>query len=139
MKTFIALFSIATLVAIGSGCATTSETGAYAPQNTDQFNYEATAPFVLMSPGAQNSVTVADIRSETLPDGRLQVAANVRNRENRRIQVQTNCEFKNADGFAVDSSPWQTLILTENSMETVQFASMNKDAKRYTIRVREAR
>ena len=138
MKTFIALFSVAALAAIGSGCVST-ETGAYAPQNTDQFNYEATAPFVLMDPGAQHSVTVADIRSETLPDGRLQVAANVRNRENRRIQVQTNCEFKNADGFAVDSSPWQTLILTENSMETVQFASMNKEAKRYTIRVREAR
>lgn len=138
MKTFIALFSAAVLAVIGSGCAS-SETGAYAPQNSDQFNYEATAPFVLMDKGAQNSVTVADIRSETLPDGRLQVAANVRNRENRRIQVQTNCEFKNADGFAVDSSPWQTLILTENSMETVQFASMNKDAKRYTIRVRESR
>jgi hypothetical protein len=138
MKTFITLFSAAALAAIGSGCSS-SETGAYAPQNTDQFNYEATAPFVLMDQGAQNSVTVADIRSETLPDGRLQVAANVRNRENRRIQVQTNCEFKNADGFAIDSSPWQTLILTENSMETVQFASMNKDAKRYTIRVREAR
>jgi hypothetical protein len=138
MKTFMALFSAAVLAAFVSGCAS-SETGAYAPQNTDQFNYEATAPFVLMDKGAQNSVTVADIRSETLPDGRLQVAANVRNRENRRIQVQTNCEFKNADGFAVDSSPWQTLILTENSMETVQFASMNKDAKRYTIRVREAR
>jgi hypothetical protein len=138
MKTFIVLLSVAVLAAIGSGCAS-SETGAYAPQNSDQFNYEATAPFVLMDKGAQNSVTVADIRSETLPDGRLQVAANVRNRENRRIQVQTNCEFKNADGFAIDSSPWQTLILTENSMETVQFASMNKDAKRYTIRVREAR
>ena len=139
MKTFIALFGAAMLAVIGSGCATSTETGAYAPQNGDQFNYEATAPFVLMDSGAQHSVTVADIRSETLPDGRLQVAANVRNRENRRIQVQTNCEFKNADGFAVDSSPWQTLILTENSMETVQFASMNKDAKRYTIRVREAR
>ena len=138
MKTFIVLLSVAVLAAIGSGCAS-SEIGAYAPQNSDQFNYEATAPFVLMDKGAQNSVTVADIRSETLPDGRLQVAANVRNRENRRIQVQTNCEFKNADGFAIDSSPWQTLILTENSMETVQFASMNKDAKRYTIRVREAR
>jgi hypothetical protein len=138
MKSLIALFSAAVLAAIASGCAT-GETGAYAPQNTDQFNYEATAPFVLMDKGAQNSVTVADIRSETLPDGRLQVAANVRNRENRRIQVQANCEFKNADGFAIDSSPWQTLILTENSMETIQFTSMNKDAKRYTIRVREAR
>jgi uncharacterized protein YcfL len=138
MKTFIALFSAAVLAAIASGCAT-SETGAYSPQNTDKYTYEATAPFVLMSPGAQNSVTVADIRSETLADGRLQVAANVRNRENRRIQVQANCEFKDTNGIVVDPSPWQTLILTENSMETIQFASMNKDAKRYTIRVREAR
>ena len=138
MKTLIAILSTAALAAVASGCANT-ETGAYAPQNRDGYNYEATAPFVLMDKGAQNSVTVADIRSETLADGRLQVAANVRNRENRRIEVQANCEFKNADGFAVDSSPWQTLILTENSMETIQFASMNKDAKRYTIRVREAR
>jgi hypothetical protein len=138
MKTFIAILSAAAVAAFVTGCAT-SETGAYAPQNTDRYNYEATAPFVLMDRGAQNSVTVADIHSETLPDGRLQVAANVRNRENRRIEVQANCEFKNAAGFAVDSSPWQTLILTENSMETIQFASMNKDAKRYTIRVREAR
>jgi hypothetical protein len=138
MKTFIALLSAGLIGIIATGCAT-SETGAYAPQNTDRYNYEATAPFVLMDQGAQNSVTVADIHSETLPDGRLKVAANVRNRENRRIQVQANCEFKNADGFAIDSSPWQTLILTENSMETIQFASMNKDAKRYTIRVREAR
>src|SRR5688572_33370671 len=103
MKTFIALFGAVLLVAIGSGCAT-SETGAYAPQNTDQYNYEATAQFVEMSQGAQNSVTVADIRSETLPDGRLQVAANVRNRENRRIQVQANCEFKDANGLVVDPS-----------------------------------
>ena len=138
MKTFIALCGAAVLAAIGSGCAS-SETGAYAPQNTDQFNYEATAPFVLLSAGAQHSVTVVDLRSETLPDGRLQVAANVRNRENRRIQVQANCEFRNADGVTLDATPFQTLILTENSMETVQFASMNKDAKRYTIRVREAR
>jgi hypothetical protein len=137
MKTLITLLSTGALAAFVSGCAT--ETGAYAPQNTDRYNYEATAPFVEMSAGAQRSVTVADIRSETLPDGRLQVAANVRNRENRRIEVQANCEFKDADGFVVDTSPWQTLILTENSMETIQFASMHKDAKRYTIRVREAR
>ena len=139
MKTRIALFSIAALVAIGSGCATTSETGAYAPQNIDQFNYEATAPFVLMDKGAQNSVTVADIRSETLPDGRLQVAANVRNRENRRIQVQINCVFKDEQGFPVDETPFQNLILTENSQEGVTFTAMNTNARKYTIRVREAR
>src|SRR5687767_4191569 len=100
MKTLVASLAVVAVIA-GAGCQST-ETGAYAPQNTDQYNYESTAKFVLMDKGAQNSVTVADIQSATLPDGRLQVAANVRNRENRRIQVQANCEFKNADGFAID-------------------------------------
>ena len=138
MKNLALLFAALALAAVVTGCKST-ETGAYAPQNTDLFNYESTAPFVLMDKGAQNSVTVSGMQSATLPDGRLEVAANVRNRENRRIQVQANCEFKNADGFALDSTPWQTLILTENSMETIRFASMNPSAKRYTIRVREAR
>jgi len=63
----------------------------------------------------------------------------VRNRENRRIQVQINCEFKDAQGFPVDSTPFQTLILTENATESVPFTSMNSKAKNYTIRVRQAR
>jgi hypothetical protein len=32
-----------------------------------------------------------------------------------------------------------TVILTENATEDVKFASMNNRAKRYTIRVRQAR
>ena len=130
--------ALAMLTALLSGCAS-SETGASRPQDATKFNTEDQEKFVLLDAGTQYSVTCPGLQETTLADGRLQVMTKVRNRENRRIQVQTNCEFKNADGFAVDSSPWQTLILTENSMETVQFASMNKDAKRYTIRVREAR
>ncbi|MGN6385663.1 MAG: DUF1425 domain-containing protein, partial [Verrucomicrobiota bacterium] len=69
---------------------------------------------------------------------RLQVAANIRNREERRIQVQVQCEFKDGQGFAIDSTPWNTLVLTERGQETVSFTSMNSKAQRYTIRVREA-
>lgn len=137
MKRAGLILATAALAVAGGGCKT--ETGAFAPQNTDVYNYESTAKFVLMDKGAQNSVTVVDMQQTTLPDGRLQVAANVRSRENRRIQVQANCEFKDAQGFAVDSTPWQTLILTENGIETVQFASANDKAQRYTIRIREAR
>ena len=92
-----------------------------------------------MDSGAQRSVTASAIQERTLPDGRMEVAANVRNRLNRRIEVQVNCEFKDLQGFAVDSTPWQTLILTENAQETVRFAALNSQAKKYTIRVREAR
>jgi hypothetical protein len=137
MKTTILCFFAAACAALlNSGCATG---GAYEPENTTKYDLENRAKFVLMDAGAQRSVTASGLQERTLPDGRMEVAANVRNRENRRIQVQINCEFKDEQGFAIDSTPWQTLILTENSQETVKFASMNDKARRYTIRVREAR
>jgi len=92
-----------------------------------------------MDPGAQKSVTCSEIQKRTLPDGRLQVAANIRNLENRRLQVQIDCVFKDEQGFEVDSTPWNTLILTENATETERFESANNQAKLFTIRVREAR
>ena len=62
-----------------------------------------------------------------------------RNRDSRRIEVQVNCEFKDERGLTIDSTPWQTLVLTENGQETVRFVALNALAKKYTIRVREAR
>ena len=68
------------------------------------------------------------------------MVANIRNRENRRIQVQISCVFKDAQGYSTgDETPWQNLILTENSQEAVRFVSMNDKAKKYTIRIRQAR
>jgi hypothetical protein len=130
MKTsFLALIA-ATATLIGAGCAT---------QKTAGDDYENREKFVLMDSGAQRSVAANTLREARLPDGRLDVAANVRNLLNRRIQVQVNCEFKDAQGLTIDATPWQTLILTENSQETVRFASMNNQASRYTIRIRQSR
>ena len=42
-------------------------------------------------------------------------------------------------GWVGDETPWQTLILSENSTEAVRFTAMNPQAKRYTVRVRQAR
>jgi hypothetical protein len=48
--------------------------------------------------------------------------------------------FKDLNGFTMgDETPFQTLILTENATEDIKFTSINNQAKRYTIRVREAR
>ena len=134
MKTLITPILAVALIA---GCAT--HEGVYTPQSTTEYNYENSEKFVLMDSGTQRSVTANTLREMRMPDGRLDVAANVRNRENRRIQVQVNCEFKDAQGLSIDSTPWQTLVLTENGQETVRFASMNSQANRYTIRIRQAR
>lgn len=133
---FPSLF-LAGVTLLVAGCKT--HEGAYAPQATDKGTLENISSFVTFDKGAQRSVTCSGIQQTTLPDGRLKVAANVRNRENRRIEVQINCEFKDAQGFVVDATPFRTLILDENAQENVDWTSMNAQAKKYTIRVRQAR
>ncbi|MDX1953216.1 MAG: YcfL family protein [Verrucomicrobiota bacterium] len=124
------------IVGIFSGC---QSGGAYLPKNTDKYNVESSAKFVLLDHMVQRSVTVTEIQERILEDGRLEVTANVRNREGRRIQVQVNCVFKDESGFSTgDETPFQTLILTERATEAVRFTSMNNKARRYTIRVRQA-
>jgi hypothetical protein len=111
MKTSIlvlALLSPALLLL--TGCKT-DPGGPYAPLDTAH-GLEHSENFVLLDRGAQTSVTCTGLQETKLSDGRMQVAANVKNRENRRLQVQINC---------------------------VKFISANDKALRYTIRVREAR
>ena len=131
------LVSVAALAFI-TGCAT--QTGPFPPLDTTKFTLENSDRFVLLDQPAQNSVTCTGLQETPLDDGRLEVVANVKNRENRRIQVQINCVFKDAQGFSTgDETPWQTLILSEYSTEAVRFTAMNALAKKYTVRVRQAR
>jgi hypothetical protein len=142
MKRILLVFCLLTpALALMNGCASSDghDHGAFAPQNTSVNSLEDTAQFVLFDPGAQYSVTCSSIQQQRLADGRLQVAANVRNRENRRIQVQLNCVFKDGQGFVVEETPFQNFFLDENAQEGVKFISLNDKAQRYTIRVRQAR
>jgi hypothetical protein len=131
IATFAAAFALTTFTACHTG-------GAYAPVNTTKYAIENAETVVLMDARVQRSVTSSGVQETMLPDGRLQVLANLRNREERRIQVQAQCEFKDAQGFPLDSTPWVNLILTERGQEGVKFVSMNDKARRYTVRVREA-
>src|SRR6266581_407836 len=90
---------------------------------------------------AARATSSPDIRAARInDDGRMEVIANVRNRLNRRIEVQVNCVFKDEKGFPTnDEAPFKTLFLDENAQEGVRFISMNNQARTYTIRVREAR
>ena len=119
-----------------TGCA---HEGARLPVNTTTHDIENTSQYALEGPRVQKSVTFSGTLQRFLEDGRLEVVTNVRNRENRRIEVQISCVFKDEQNFATgDETPWHTLILTENAQEGVKFTAMNNRAKNYTIRVREA-
>ncbi len=153
MKSLVILTATAFAAALASGCrpvaeSTTSAThtvvtghqgGAYEAKNTTVYDTENRSKFVDMDYRVQRSVTCSGLQERLLDDNRLSVDANIRNRLERRIEVQVQCVFKDAQGFSTgDETPWDTLILTENGQETRHFVSMNDKAKGYTIRIREA-
>jgi hypothetical protein len=132
------LLSATAVLALFAGCVT--EPGPFQPLDTTKYTLENTDKFVLLDKPAQYSVTCTGIQERTLADGRLEVVANVKNRESRRLEVQINCVFKDDQSISTgDETPFQTLILSENSTEAVRFTAMNTAAKKYTIRVRQAR
>lgn len=135
--TTLSALALALIVLVPStGCRTG---GAYLPKNATKYDYENQENVVLMDKYVRRSVTCSGLQERHGPDGRLEVSANMRNRESRRIEVQAQCVFKDSQGFSTgDETPWRTLILTENGQETVQFISLNDKAQRYTIRIRQA-
>ena len=139
MKKVLFTLLATTTLSLFTGCQTAVvDHGAYLPLNVTVNEKENYVVAVLLSQRVQNSVAVPGIQETRLPDGRLQVGVQLRNRESRRIQVQANCDFKDAQGFVIDSTPFQNVFFDENSQEAAKFVSMNEKAVRYTIRVREA-
>jgi len=123
-----------------TGCMDVSEKAQSGTHNVNKSDLENNAKLVLLDKGVEHSVTCPNIEERINDDGRMEVIANVRNRLNRRIEVQVNCVFKDEKGFPTnDEAPFKTLILDENAQEGVRFISMNGQARTYTIRVREAR
>ncbi len=139
-KLIVSVLAAGATLVLASGCTSTHDKGPDLAQTPKTPAYEGKEPVVLMDPGVQYSVTYSGLQEQILPDGRLKVTAHFRNRENRRIEVQANCVFKDQNGFSTgDETPWQPVILTENSTEDVSFISNNNQARKYTIRVRQAR
>ncbi|MGA2444471.1 MAG: YcfL family protein [Opitutaceae bacterium] len=132
------LFLLALAAAFFAGCRTTP--GSAEPFDTTKYTIESTDKFVLLDQAAQGSVTCTGLQERILPDGRLEVVANVKNREKRRLQVQINCVFKDEQGASTgDETAVRSLTLAENVTEAVKFTSANNLARKYTIQVRETR
>jgi Protein of unknown function (DUF1425) len=138
-RAFLSLLTAGGTILLAAGCSS-HDKGPYLPQNPKTPAYEGREPVILMDPGVQYSLTCSGINETILPDGRLQVVAHLRNRENRRIEVQANCTFRDQNGFSGgDDTPFVTVILTENGTQDATFVSANNQARKYTIHVRQAR
>ena len=92
-RTLIALSLTALAGFIFTGCESTpKDTGAYVPINTTINDAENHVPVVLMDKRVQVSVTCSGVYQKTLPDGRMDVVANIRNREEREARIGTGAE-----------------------------------------------
>ena len=122
-----------------SACLAILLNGCGAPTAT-QSAISNNSKFVALGSLGNPIVQCTALQENTLPDGRLEVRANILNLVNKRVDLQINCIFKDAQGFSTgDETPFQTLILDETAQETVTFTSLNTKAKDYTVRVRLAR
>ena len=147
-STLLSVLTTLTVLLLAAGCSSTPKPGPYVPQNgpnlhlqeATRYSIESTEKFVLMDPAAQNSVTCTGLQEHITADGRLEVVANVKNLEGRRIELQMSCVFKDAQHMSTgDETPWTALILGENETQAIRYTSMNALAKTYTIRVRQSR
>ena len=122
-----------------SACLTSLLSGCGAP-TARQSAISTDSKFVALGSLGSRIVQCTTLQENTLPDGRVEVRANILNLVNKRVDLQVNCIFKDAQGFSTDDeTPFQTLILDETAQETITFTSLNTKAKDYTVRVRLAR
>lgn len=119
-----------------AGCGT----GPSRPQDSTKYSIEDTGKFTHLDKVAQAAVSCTNLQERRLPDGRLEVVASLRNREDRDVKVQINCVFKDGQGFTTgDETPFRTLTVAGEATEAVRFTSANPAASKYTLRVRMAR
>ncbi len=138
MKKTPSFLTLAAGLAALAGCA--SPPAVYTAQSTTKYTVANTEEFMPLDAISQADVACTGLQERKLPDGRLQVIANIKNRERWNVMVQVQCVFKDEQGFpAGGETPWRTLILPEDSTEAVRFIALNNLATHYTIRVRAPR
>ncbi|HVU25497.1 MAG TPA: hypothetical protein VHE13_15320 [Opitutus sp.] len=131
----------AALAILAGGCLLAGCAAGPKPPLASARNHAAADPatFVQLEPAVAD-VDCTGRYERVLPDGRLEVVANVTNRGERPLRVQASCVFRDVDSFSVgDDTPFQTFALAAGATESVRFTSRGMQARRYTIRVRTAR
>ena len=123
-------------LALFAGCA--SEPGGMPPQDSTKYTLENTENFELLGQATLADIAGTGLQPRTLPDGRLEVVASVKNRQDHKVKIQVSCVFKNDQGFSTEANPpSETIELAPNATEAVRFTAATTLAKKYTIRVRE--
>jgi hypothetical protein len=118
-----------------AGCQT--KTDSFRSAESTKYTIENTEKFARLDMATQAAIICTGLQEHFSDAGRLEVVANVKNRESSSIHVRVRCIFKDASGFAIgDETAWQMITLTDEATEAVRFSATSKLARKYTIVVR---
>lgn len=135
-QTILALAPLCALCAL-TGCMATS--ASEAPQDSAKFTVGNTERFIAQDPASDAAVSCTGLQERTLPDGRLEVVANIKNRGPQDVTANISCTFMNDQGAPLGGGEaWSPLRVAGDSTEVVKFTAPGASAKRYEIRVRDA-
>jgi hypothetical protein len=110
-----------------------------APQDSAKFTVGNTERFIAQDPASDAAVSCTGLQERTLPDGRLEVVANIKNRGPQDVTANISCTFMNDQGAPLGGGEaWSPLRVAGDSTEVVKFTAPGASAKRYEIRVRDA-
>lgn len=110
-----------------------------APQDTNKFTVANTERFVALDPATEAAVSCTGLQERTLADGRLEVAANVKNLGGQPVEVQIACVFADDQGQPLGQPSWAPLKVAAGATEVVRFTAPSASARKYAIQVRDAR
>lgn len=92
--------------------------------------------FVALNQAAQAAIECVAIFTRTLPAGRLEVVANLRNTSDQPLRLKANCVFKDAQRRVLrDETPAHMVEVSAGALETVRFTAPASAARHFTVRV----
>ena len=133
-QTLVGLCALCALALLGGFAVAPSRDEA---QETTKFTVENTDRFIALDAATEAAISCTGLQERLLDDGRLEVVANLRNSGTGDAKVHVQCIFLDDQGMPIDAAaPWQNLMISNSATEVVRFSAPNKQAKKYSIRVR---
>jgi len=89
---------------------------------------------------AKKRVVILGERADFTEDGRLKVLCEIRNMKKGLLRIQIQTVFKDAGDFSIEQdTPWELVLIPSFGTYTYTTTALNIKAKKYTIRIREAK
>jgi hypothetical protein len=109
----------------------------YLPEESAKYSLENTEKFRLLDRAAQRAIACTGLQEHVDNADRLEVVANLRNRNTTAVALQVRCVFADAAGTAIgDETPWLPLNLAAGDTEAVHYFATSQRSRRFTIEVR---